>query len=154
MRRMSKAGLVLALAANGLAANALAAPAHSAPLRHLDLVERAATDTVSLHGGAGADNVGDVLTFANPVYDAGNTQVLGQDHGYCVRLVVGKSMECHWTLMLQHGQIMADGPVYDSADTLMAITGGTGAYRGVRGEVLIHVRDAKATAYDFHYRLQ
>lgn len=33
------------------------------------------------------------------------------------------------------------------------VTGGTGAYKGARGEMLIHARDAKATAYDFHYRL-
>jgi len=134
-----------------LAVPAFAAPAH---VTRLDVVERAETDTISVHGGSAADNVGDVLTFNNPIYDAGNTRKIGSDQGYCVRLVVGKTMECHWTLLLATGQIMVDGPVNDGPDTLLAVTGGTGAYRGATGEILIHARDAKATAYDFHYRLQ
>lgn len=140
-----------------LAALCLAGPACAAPAAHgtkLDVVERAETDVVSIKGGTAADNVGDLLTFANPIYDAANVTKIGVDHGYCVRVIVGKSMECHWTMMLAKGQIMVDGPVDDGGDTVLAVTGGTGAYRGVRGEMLIHARDAKATGYDFHYRLQ
>jgi len=144
------------VAMGAMTALILAVPAVAAPAAgtRLDVVERAETDTISVHGGTGADNVGDVLTFNNPIYDAGNTRKIGSDHGYCVRLVAGKSMECHWTLLLSNGQIMVDGPVYDGPDTMLAVTGGTGAYRGARGEMRIHARDAKATAYDFHYRLQ
>jgi len=138
---------------------ALAVPAYAAPahVTKLDVVERAETDAFSLKGGTAAENVGDVLTFTNPIYDVTNTNKLGTDQGYCVRLIVGKTMECHWTLTLAKGQIMVDGPVADgdnAPDTTLAVTGGTGAYRGARGEILIHARDAKATAYDFHYRLQ
>jgi allene oxide cyclase len=140
-----------ALAALGLAGPACAAPAHGTKL---DVVERADTDTVSIKGGTAADNVGDVMTFTNPIYDAANVKKLGVDHGYCVRMIAGKSWECHWTMMLAKGQIMVDGPVDDGGDTVLAVTGGTGAYRGARGEMLIHARDAKATGYDFHYRLQ
>ena len=140
-----------ALAALTLAVPAYATPAH---ITKLDMVERAETDVVSVKGGTAADNVGDVLTFNNPIYDAANAHKIGSDQGYCVRLVAGKSMECHWTLLLAKGQIMVDGPVHDDGDTLLAVTGGTGAYRGAHGEMLIHARDAKATAYDFHYRLQ
>ncbi len=132
----------------------LAVPAQAAPVTKIDVVERAETDTVSVKGGTAADNVGDLLTFVNPIYDAANGKKVGSDHGYCVRLVAGKSMECHWTMMLATGQIMVDGPVYDAADTTLAVTGGTGAYSGARGEMLIHARDAKATAYDFHYSLK
>lgn len=126
----------------------------AAPVRHLDVVERAETDVVSVKGGTGADNVGDVLTFNNPIYDAANKARLGSDHGFCVRLVAGASMECHWTLILPKGQITVDGPVYDAHDSALAVTGGTGAFSGARGEMLIHARDAKASAYDFHYRLK
>ena len=135
-----------------LAAPALAAPAH---VTKLDLVERAETDAVSVKGGTAAENVGDVLTFTNPIYDASNSRKVGTDQGYCVRLI-GKIIECHWTLTLAKGQIMVEGPVGDgdnAPDTILAVTGGTGAYRGARGDMLIHARDAKATAYDFHYRL-
>jgi allene oxide cyclase len=141
----------VAVAALGLGVPAFAAPTM---LMKLDVVERAETDIVSVKGGTAADNVGDVLTFTNPIYDAANVHKIGSDQGYCVRLIAAKSMECHWTTTLATGQIMVDGPVADTGDTVLAVTGGTGAYRGTRGEMLIHARDPKASAYDFHFRLQ
>ena len=118
------------------------------------LVERATTDTITVHGGKAADNAGDILTFANPIYDAGNSKVLGSDQGFCVRTVAGKSFECHWTLTLADGQITVDGPFLDAADSVMAVTGGTGAYARVRGQMKLHARDAHGTSYDFTYMLQ
>ena len=120
----------------------------------LTVVERATTDVISVHGGTAADNVGDVLTFANEVYDAQNKVKLGSDQGFCTRLVLGKSFECHWTLILAHGQIVVDGPFYDAGDSTMAITGGTGAYSGARGEMRLHSRDAKNTSYEFIYQFK
>ena len=120
----------------------------------LHLVERALNDTISVHAGKGADNVGDILTFSNPVYDATNTQQLGSDQGYCVRVIVGKSYECHWTLQLSSGQITVDGPFFDSSDSTLAITGGSGRYAGASGEMSLHARDAKSTSYDFIYHLR
>ena len=118
------------------------------------VVERATSDAVSVHGGSKADNVGDILTFANEMFDAANTTKAGGDQGYCVRLVAGKSFECHLTVSLAKGQIMMDGPFFDDADSIMAVTGGTGAYDGARGEMTLHARDAKGSAYDFRYRLK
>ena len=144
--------LILAAGALVLAVPAFAAPTHGT---RIDVVERAETDAVSVKGGTAAENVGDVLTFVNPIYDAANVKKVGTDRGYCVRLM-GKMIECHWTLTLAKGQIMVEGPVGDgdnAPDTILAVTGGTGAYRGARGDMLIHARDPKATAYDFHYRL-
>ena len=131
----------------------IATPALAAPVK-LDLVEHADTDKVSVKGGSAADNVGDILTFANPIYDATNTTKLGTDQGYCVRLILGQMLECHWTTTLANGQIMVDGPFSDTGDTVMAITGGTGVYSGARGEMLLHARDAKATGFDFHYSIK
>src|SRR5215469_18700371 len=71
---------------------------------HLVMVERADTDT-TVDLGAKGDSVGDLLTFANPIYDATNKTKLGTDQGYCVRVVVGKSWECFWTLILKEGEI-------------------------------------------------
>jgi hypothetical protein len=139
-----------------LALTATAASAAKPAVRHIDVVERAETDVVSVKGGTAAENVGDILTFTNPIYDATNTKKLGMDQGYCVRLI-GKMIECHWTLTLAKGQIMVEGPVGDgenAPDTTLAVTGGTGIYAGAQGEMLIHARDPKATAYDFHYRLK
>jgi allene oxide cyclase len=129
---------------------ALAQPAGAA--ERLQLVERAMTDTM-VDLGAKGDSVGDLLTFANPVYDAANKTQLGTDQGYCVRVVVGKSWECFWTLILTGGQITVEGPFYDSGDSTMVVTGGTGKYAGAKGAMKLHARDAKATAYDFTYDL-
>ncbi len=132
-------------------ATCLAGAAHAATLK---LVERAEGNATHVHGGTAADNVGDVLTFYNPVYDAANTTKLGTDQGYCVRLVVGQVYECHWTLSLAGGQITVDGPFLDSGDSTLAVTGGTGAFSGARGEMRLHARDAKGTAYDYSYDLK
>jgi hypothetical protein len=118
----------------------------------LQVIEHADTDTVVDLGTKG-DSVGDLLTFANPVYDAANKTKIGSDQGYCVRVVVGKSWECFWTLVLAGGEITVEGPFFDTGDSVMAITGGTGKYAGAKGAMKLHPRDAKATAYDFVYDL-
>ena len=136
----------------GLCAVLCAATQSAAAAEHLVVVERALTDT-TVDLGAKGDSVGDLLTFANPVYDATNKTKLGSDQGYCVRVVVGKSWECFWTLLLATGEITVEGPFYDSGDSTLAVTGGTGKYAGAKGALKLHARDAKATSYDFTYDL-
>jgi hypothetical protein len=99
------------------------------------------------------DSVGDLLVFANAVFDAANKAQVGTDQGYCVRTLVGKSWECIWTLTLKAGQITVEGPFFDSGDSLFAITGGTGKYAGAKGSMKLHPRDPTPTAYDFVYDL-
>lgn len=118
----------------------------------LQFVERAMTDA-TLDLGAKGDSVGDLLTFANPVFDADNKMQVGRDQGFCVRVVVGKSWECFWTLTLATGQITLEGPFKDTGESLMAVTGGTGKYEGAKGQLKLHARDAQASAYDFTYEL-
>jgi allene oxide cyclase len=131
---------------------ALLAPLAASAGERLQVVERALTDT-TIDLGAKGDSVGDLLTFANPIYDAANKAKLGSDQGYCVRVVVGKSWECFWTLILAEGQITVEGPFFDTGDSVMVVTGGTGKYAGAKGDMKLHARDAKSTAYDFLYEL-
>jgi hypothetical protein len=119
----------------------------------MHFVEHAVTDATA-HIGKDADNRGDVLTFSNDVYDAANKLKVGTDQGYCIRIVVGQSFECNWTLILPGGQITVEGPFLDTGDSTLAITGGTGKYAGVRGEMKLHARDAKGSEYDFVYSLK
>src|SRR5258708_5686386 len=86
----------------------LARPA-VADTQSLKLVEHATTDTVTDTGDED-DSVGDILTFANPVFDEQNKTQLGSDNGWCVRTVVGTAWECFWTLTLKDGQITVEGP--------------------------------------------
>jgi allene oxide cyclase len=121
--------------------------------KSMHLVEHATTDATA-HVGKDADNRGDVLTFSNDVYDATNKTKMGTDQGYCVRIVVGQSFECIWTLTLAGGQITTEGPFLDAGDSMMAVTGGTGKYASARGEMKLHSRDAKGSEYDFLYSLK
>ena len=143
---MNKATLLLA------GALALQASLTAVAAEKIQVVERALTDT-TIDLGAKGDSVGDLLTFANPIYDAANKTKLGSDQGYCVRVVVGKSWECFWTLLLADGEITVEGPFYDTGDSVMAVTGGTGKYAGAKGAMKLHSRDAKSTSYDFLYEL-
>ena len=112
------------------------------------VVERPVGET-TVDLGAKGDSIGDLLVFANKVYDAGNKTQVGSDQGYCVRTVVGKSWECFWTLTLKAGQITVEGPFLDEGDSLMSVTGGTGKYAGAKGSMKLHPRDATPTGYDF-----
>jgi allene oxide cyclase len=116
------------------------------------VVERPVGET-TVDLGAKGDSVGDLLVFANKVYDAGNKAQVGTDQGYCVRTIVGKSWECFWTLTLAAGQITVEGPFLDTGDSLMVVTGGTGKYAGAKGSMKLHPRDAKSSSYDFTYDL-
>jgi hypothetical protein len=118
----------------------------------INLVERATSDAV-LDTGAAGDSAGDILTFGNEVYDADNKNKVGDDTGWCIRTMVGKAWECFWTLSLQDGQITVAGPFTDGKDSVLAITGGTGKYQNVRGEMGLHARDPEGKEYDFKYRL-
>lgn len=118
----------------------------------LRVVEHADTDVVTDTGAKG-DSVGDVLTFANKVFDAANTRQIGTDNGHCLRTVVGQAWECFWTLSLNNASLTVEGPFYDSKDSVLAITGGTGAYIGAKGEMHLHARNAKGSEYDFVYKI-
>jgi allene oxide cyclase len=110
---------------------------------------------ITTHVGAAAkgDSVGDLLTFANRVFDSTNKTQLGTDHGWCIRVVVGKSWECFWTLLLKDGRITVAGPFYDSGDSVFVVTGGTGKYAGAKGQMTLHDRGTTPTNYDFVYEL-
>jgi Allene oxide cyclase len=120
---------------------------------NINLVEHASTDAV-LDLGEKGDTVGDILTFANEIYDEMNKTKVGSDNGWCIRTVAGKSWECFWTTTLKDGQITVEGPFLDAGDSVVAITGGTGEYAGASGEMQLHARDQKGSEYDFKYILK
>ena len=116
------------------------------------VIEHAVTDTVADTGPAG-DSMGDVLAFANPIFTADNKTRIGSDNGSCIRTAVGKAWECSWTLTLAQGSLVVEGPFYDTADSDLAITGGTGAWATARGQMHLHARNAAGSSYDFVYHV-
>src|SRR5262245_26666683 len=133
--------VVLAVGATGAAS--------SGGGKRIHVFERATTDTLVDLRPRG-DSVGDTLTFANEVFDPRTGQKVGTDQGQCVRTVVGTAFECSWTTFLPRGQITVEGPFYDAADSTVAITGGTGAYRNARGTMDLHARSASEFDFVFH----
>lgn len=119
------------------------------------LIEHADTDTVRHIGPANEeDSVGDVLAFANPVFDSENKKQVGSDNGQCVRTSAGKAWECIWTVSLGEGQITVEGPFYDGKDSILAITGGTDEYADASGQMKLHARNDEETEYDFTYEVE
>jgi allene oxide cyclase len=114
------------------------------------VVEHATTDATTDTGATG-DSAGDILTFANQVFDAKDSKKVGTDQGSCIRIVPGGSYECSWTTFLPKGQITVEGPFYDKKDSTLAITGGTGRYRNARGTMDLQAREGGTKfAFVFH----
>lgn len=142
------AGLLCLLTGTG----ALGAAGAPAPVQVVKAVERATTDAV-LDLGEKGDSNGDLLTFANEVFDPANTARVGTDQGYCVRVAKGISWECIWTTSLANGQITVEGPFLDKGDSTLAVTGGTGAYADARGQLKLHSRNPAGSEYDFTFEI-
>ena len=141
--------LIATIAAVGFIA---AGPAAADP-QELKMIEHATTDAVTDTGAKG-DSAGDILTFANEVFDADNKNKIGTDQGHCIRTVPGKTWECFWTLTLDKGQITVEGPFNDTGDSLFAITGGTGEFAGAQGEMALSAYGTKGDAYTFIYKVK
>lgn len=127
-----------------------AAPAGAA--EKVNFVERATSDAVQDLGATG-DSAADLLTFANDVYDEANTAKVGSDNGFCIRTVPAKAWECYFTVSLAEGQVTVEGPFLDGQDSTLAVTGGTGEYKGARGDMLLHQRNKEGTEFDFKFDL-
>jgi allene oxide cyclase len=153
--KMIRLSILLVTAAATLSLGFVAPAAGSAGASKatvIHVVERATTDAVT-NGDPVNDTLGNVLTFANKVYDSANKRQVGSDQGYCIRTVVGKAWECNWTTFLKSGSITVEGKFSDTGNTVLAITGGTGAYLSARGEMDLNYHNKEGTAFDFVYHL-
>ena len=157
--QLIKPARVALAATTALTAAAIVATAPSAePLRAhkaastVHVVEHAITDT-EIPTGGGVDVKGNILTFNNPVFDAADKKRVGHDEGFCTRIAPAQGVwECLWTTFLSGGQITVQGPFYDTRNSVLSITGGTGAYRSKRGEMLLKSRKG-GKEYDFIFKL-
>lgn len=118
----------------------------------LVVVEHATTDTV-VDLTTNGDSTGDLLTFHNELFDETNTEVVGTNQGDCVRIEVGVSWQCRWVNFLDGGSITVEGPFFDAGPSALAITGGTGDYRGARGSMRLVAANDAGTEFDFVFRI-
>jgi allene oxide cyclase len=118
------------------------------------VIEHAKTDTEVPLAPGGKDEKGDILTFNNPVFNTANKVQVGHDEGFCTRIQVKLGIwECLWTTFLKGGQITVQGPYYDTRNSVLSITGGTGVYDGARGQMKLLSRDG-GHEYDFIFELK
>lgn len=116
------------------------------------VIEHAITDK-EIPTGGGPDVKGNILTFNNPVFNVANKKQVGHDEGFCTRIAPEQHIwECLWTTFLKAGQITVQGPYYDTRNSVLSITGGTGAYRDSRGEMVLRSRNG-GKEYDFIFKL-
>jgi allene oxide cyclase len=118
----------------------------------IHVIEHATTDTV-IDLTTNGDSTGDLLTFHNEVFDEDNQKVVGTSHGECVRIEVGVSWECRWVTTLETGSLTVEGPFLDASSSVLAVTGGTGEFRGARGSMRLIAHNEAATEFDFVFRV-
>jgi dirigent-like protein len=152
---MKRALVLAAVLAVGVfvfaAVNATAKDKRKSDADSIHVIEHATTDAVT--NGSNVDAAGNVLTFANDVFDSSDAKKVGSDQGYCIRTVVGKTWECNWTTFLAGGQITVEGPFSDTGNTAIAVTGGTGRFRNARGWMDLIYHDPAGTKFDFVFHL-
>lgn len=145
-------GAAATISALALVLSFVSASSAAPGITRIAVIERATTDTV-VDLTANGDSTGDLLTFHNELFDETNTEVVGTSHGECVRIEVGVSWECRWINFLEGGSITVEGPFFDAESSALAITGGTGVYRGARGSMRVVARDDIGAEYDFIFRI-
>ena len=128
----------------GIASTAFAQPEveHKRPWKVLHLFERSEGDLVYIDLGAPGPSIGDRLTFSNPIFDTSGARV-GRDAAECVIVRVDPTepparqqvVQCTISVQLTDGQITTQG-MAQGTENYFAVTGGTGAYREAKGEVL------------------
>ena len=145
------AALALAAAAPAYAKTMHRKTAHASGTT-VHVIEHAITDT-EVPGTGGKDVKGNILTFNNPLFDTANRKQVGHDEGFCTRLQVKLGIwECLWTTFLKGGQITVQGPYYDTRNSELSITGGTGKYEGAAGQMDLKSRNG-GKEYDFIFHL-
>jgi len=84
--------------------------------------------------GEPGDSAGDILVFDEPLLNEQQIPI-GNNSGSCLRTRTGHSFQCQWTLTLENGSIQVAGREFDQGASAISITGGTGEYAGIYGEM-------------------
>lgn len=112
---------------------------------YLETIQVGKSDAVTTLRDDGTEGLGDVFTWdrSNNIYATTNLDrlnshtLIGDNQGHCIRLTnAGDNSEwdCFFTVFLKDGQLHAHGP-FNAGVTQVAITGGTGAYKGATGSM-------------------
>lgn len=108
--------------------------------------------------GEPGDSVGDILIFDQPLLNE-NMNTIGNNSGSCTRSRIAHSFQCQWTLTFVNktkniGSIQVAGREYDKGSSNISITGGTGKYSGISGEMKSTNNNDGTFTQVLRYRLQ
>lgn len=142
--RVMAAGASFAAAAlaSGVVASSVGASAGVASLRFYE--RPGPTHVVDNAPRGKTRTAGDVVLYANPVFDRHGTRV-GTDQGICT-MINARQSQCDATLALPKGQLVTHGLQGVGSGYEVAVLGGTGAYAGAKGTMTSHpFKDGGAT---------
>jgi hypothetical protein len=136
MRRLFVVG---ALAAIGAAALAIPASGAQSIVFHVD----------GVHTGTHWNRSHTVVTFTNRLFEHGNRRhQVGHNRGRCRPSTT--RAHCHITFFFPNGKIKTQGRVYYRQDReRLPVIGGTRAFNGVGGKLIINEILDRVTHYDF-----
>ena len=142
VRETAAAATVVAAIVSGVVASSGGAAAGVASLR---FYEKPGTTSIVDNTPKGPKaGRGDLVLYANPVFDRHGTQI-GTDHGVCTMLSATQSM-CEATIVLPKGQIVTHGLQTARTNYVVAVIGGTDTYAGVHGTMTARpIKDGGAT---------
>ena len=134
--------LLLAFSTAPAAASAEQSNENKKPWKVLHFFERGEGDLAFIDTGTPGPSIGDRLVFSNPIFDTDGNRI-GRDGADCVIVRIDPSepparqqiVQCAISVQLPDGQITVQG-LAQGTENYFAVTGGTGAYREARGEVL------------------
>jgi hypothetical protein len=112
--------------------------------RTLTFIEKSTNTFVDL-GPTGA-GLGDELVFNGRLWNTAQTRQVGSTHGYCVVVDLQRGLvHCVGSATLRGGSLQLSGTIGQTATFTVAITGGTGAYQGVGGRLVVHNLNQQGT---------
>ena len=100
------------------------------------------------------DSQGDIIVFTQKLYrDSSQKTKIGSDQAYCVRTIAGKARVCTGIFYLRGGTVTITGPESSTKVHSLAITGGTGDWRGAGGEIVLRPHGPVVDRMTFHVEL-
>ena len=103
----------------------------------LVLIEKSTAGTfVDVDKSGEAPTVGDVFVFQSDLFDAATNAKVGTVEGHCT-VITETLSDCDASGILAGGQIRVAGASTDADVNVLAVTGGTGIYRNVSGQITI-----------------
>ena len=129
----------------------LAACTQQAPQTLVTIADARSSPAQFIDTGETGDSPGDILVFDQPLLDA-DMQEIGNNSGICIRTRIGHSFQCQWTLTLEDGTIQVAGREFDQGASNITITGGTGSYAGITGNMTSVNNNDGTFTQNLHYR--